>query len=222
MHPKKRSEPDDETDSFDVDEDADEGACPSKRIKTDDDGGDEEDGDNDDEDLPRDVWAGPSEWKLRNEDGYEMTIDGDSGDFDAIQLAKAQIKAGREKDHAARKAAKKAARKKDRAREKRKALEMERAAVQAWKDEQERFRREEEKKAAQREHEEEQRKLELENKFKNQPKKVIYAKKPEWNDIPDWGNSTTCPLMKLPGELMDLCFGYTAGQPNISVSLAVR
>ncbi|WVQ85212.1 hypothetical protein IAT38_007377 [Cryptococcus sp. DSM 104549] len=38
-------------------------------------------------------------------------------------------------------------------------------------------------------------------------RKPIKAKAAVWKDIPDWGDRTDCPLLSLPTELLDLCFG---------------
>ncbi|WVQ85213.1 hypothetical protein IAT38_007378 [Cryptococcus sp. DSM 104549] len=35
----------------------------------------------------------------------------------------------------------------------------------------------------------------------------IIARQAVWGDLPDWGGRTDCPLMGLPVELLDLCFG---------------
>ena len=42
---------------------------------------------------------------------------------------------------------------------------------------------------------------------KKREKKTLYAKEARWKDIPDWGELDDCPLMELPGEVLDRCFG---------------
>lgn len=37
--------------------------------------------------------------------------------------------------------------------------------------------------------------------------KVLRAKVAVWADIPNWGNRENCPLLELPGEVLDRCFG---------------
>lgn len=46
-------------------------------------------------------------------------------------------------------------------------------------------------------------------------KKVIYAKVPVWKDIPDWGERTDCPVLSLPSEILNMCFGL---QESLEVS----
>ncbi|WWC97174.1 hypothetical protein V866_004053 [Kwoniella sp. B9012] len=46
----------------------------------------------------------------------------------------------------------------------------------------------------------------------NKPKrKVVLAKQVHWRDIPDWGDRTDCPLLRLPEDVLDMCFGLTSG-----------
>ncbi|WWD05947.1 hypothetical protein V865_004032 [Kwoniella europaea PYCC6329] len=42
-------------------------------------------------------------------------------------------------------------------------------------------------------------------------KKVVLAKEVYWKDIPDWGDRTDCPLLRLPEDVLDMCFGLTSG-----------
>ncbi|OCF44298.1 hypothetical protein I317_01916 [Kwoniella heveanensis CBS 569] len=42
-------------------------------------------------------------------------------------------------------------------------------------------------------------------------KKGLDAKVAIWQDIPDWGDRTDCPLLQLPVEILDLCFGLNSG-----------
>ncbi|WWC66949.1 uncharacterized protein I206_100856 [Kwoniella pini CBS 10737] len=37
-------------------------------------------------------------------------------------------------------------------------------------------------------------------------KRVLLAKEVHWDDLPDWGDRTDCPLMKLPADILDMCF----------------
>ncbi|WVW81676.1 hypothetical protein I302_103671 [Kwoniella bestiolae CBS 10118] len=46
-------------------------------------------------------------------------------------------------------------------------------------------------------------------------KKVVLAKEVHWKDIPDWGDRTDCPLLQLPADILDMCFG-------LNTSLGVR
>jgi hypothetical protein len=41
------------------------------------------------------------------------------------------------------------------------------------------------------------------------PKKVVLAKEARWDDIPDWEGRGDCPLLDLPVEVLDRCFGLT-------------
>ncbi|WWC85706.1 uncharacterized protein L201_000572 [Kwoniella dendrophila CBS 6074] len=42
-------------------------------------------------------------------------------------------------------------------------------------------------------------------------KKIIRAKQVYWKDIPDWGGRIDCPILELPEEILDLCFGLKTG-----------
>ncbi|KAK8844604.1 hypothetical protein IAR55_006451 [Kwoniella newhampshirensis] len=42
-------------------------------------------------------------------------------------------------------------------------------------------------------------------------RKPLVAKEAIWNDIPDWGDRTDCPLLNLPTEILDMCFGLDTG-----------
>ncbi|WWC57938.1 uncharacterized protein I303_100473 [Kwoniella dejecticola CBS 10117] len=42
-------------------------------------------------------------------------------------------------------------------------------------------------------------------------KKTILAKEVHWKDIPDWGDRKDCPLLALPPDILDSCFGLTSG-----------
>ncbi|KAK6905092.1 hypothetical protein I203_105911 [Kwoniella mangroviensis CBS 8507] len=42
-------------------------------------------------------------------------------------------------------------------------------------------------------------------------KKVVLAKQVYWKDIPNWGDRTDCPLLQLPGDVLDMCFGLKSG-----------
>nr|XP_031859884.1 uncharacterized protein CI109_004733 [Kwoniella shandongensis]KAA5526956.1 hypothetical protein CI109_004733 [Kwoniella shandongensis] len=42
-------------------------------------------------------------------------------------------------------------------------------------------------------------------------RKVLLAKAAVWHDIPDWGDRTDCPLLELPREILDMCFGLRTG-----------
>jgi hypothetical protein len=51
-----------------------------------------------------------------------------------------------------------------------------------------------------------------EDKAKRQPQVDpvdgrLIARRPEWNDIPDWKGKKESPLMQMPAEIMDRCFG---------------
>ncbi|WVQ93962.1 hypothetical protein IAU59_001040 [Kwoniella sp. CBS 9459] len=50
-------------------------------------------------------------------------------------------------------------------------------------------------------------------------RRPLIAKEAKWKDIPDWGDRTDCPLLKLPGEILDLCFGFG---PTHDVGLSCR
>lgn len=36
---------------------------------------------------------------------------------------------------------------------------------------------------------------------------VLRAKAAVWRDLPDWGDRVDSPLLELPGEILDMCFG---------------
>jgi hypothetical protein len=36
---------------------------------------------------------------------------------------------------------------------------------------------------------------------------ILRAKVAVWRDLPDWGDRVDCPLLELPGEILDKCFG---------------
>jgi hypothetical protein len=40
-------------------------------------------------------------------------------------------------------------------------------------------------------------------------KKGVFAKEARWDDIPDWKGRGDCPLLDLPAEILDRCFGLT-------------
>ncbi|WRT63423.1 uncharacterized protein IL334_000328 [Kwoniella shivajii] len=42
-------------------------------------------------------------------------------------------------------------------------------------------------------------------------RKVLLAKQARWKDLPNWGSRTDCPLLELPREILDECFGSTSG-----------
>ncbi|WVQ85211.1 hypothetical protein IAT38_007376 [Cryptococcus sp. DSM 104549] len=42
---------------------------------------------------------------------------------------------------------------------------------------------------------------------KKPAKKVIRAREVNWGDIPDWQGSDACPLLDMPFEVLELCFG---------------
>ncbi|WVF66343.1 hypothetical protein IAT40_001083 [Kwoniella sp. CBS 6097] len=52
---------------------------------------------------------------------------------------------------------------------------------------------------------------EQEEEHGTKKKKGLVAKAVEWQDIPDWGDRTDCPLLQLPVEVLDLCFGLDSG-----------
>lgn len=54
------------------------------------------------------------------------------------------------------------------------------------------------------------------------PKKIIYAKEGVWDDIPDWGGRTDCPLLELPAEVLDMCFGLQDDLEVSSITLEQR
>ncbi|WWC85707.1 uncharacterized protein L201_000573 [Kwoniella dendrophila CBS 6074] len=54
-------------------------------------------------------------------------------------------------------------------------------------------------------------------KPKRRIKKPLLARQVEWNDIPSWAGRDDCPLLELPGEILDLCFGT-----SISNGLTLR
>ncbi|WVW81678.1 hypothetical protein I302_103673 [Kwoniella bestiolae CBS 10118] len=52
---------------------------------------------------------------------------------------------------------------------------------------------------------------------KKKARKPLLAKRVEWNDIPDWEGREDCPLLELPGEILDMCFGL-----SVDVGLSMR
>ncbi|WVQ64700.1 uncharacterized protein L199_002867 [Kwoniella botswanensis] len=52
---------------------------------------------------------------------------------------------------------------------------------------------------------------------KKKGRKPLLAKRMEWNDIPDWTDRKDCPLLELPREILDLCFGLA-----VDVGLSMR
>lgn len=46
-------------------------------------------------------------------------------------------------------------------------------------------------------------------------KKVLRAKEAHWADIPNWGKRKDCPLLELPMDVLDRCFG---ARPELGVS----
>lgn len=51
----------------------------------------------------------------------------------------------------------------------------------------------------------------VKSKVKVKEKKVLVAVEVKWKDIPDWGDRTDCPLLTLPTEILDRCFGLWDG-----------
>ncbi|OCF59767.1 hypothetical protein L486_02440 [Kwoniella mangroviensis CBS 10435] len=52
---------------------------------------------------------------------------------------------------------------------------------------------------------------------KKKGRKPLLAKRVEWSDIPDWTGRKDCPLLELPREILDLCFGLA-----VDVGLSMR
>ncbi|WWD05946.1 hypothetical protein V865_004031 [Kwoniella europaea PYCC6329] len=52
---------------------------------------------------------------------------------------------------------------------------------------------------------------------KKKGRKPLLAKRVEWSDIPDWTGRKGCPLLELPREILDLCFGLA-----VDVGLSMR
>ncbi|ORY27359.1 hypothetical protein BCR39DRAFT_229288 [Naematelia encephala] len=46
---------------------------------------------------------------------------------------------------------------------------------------------------------------------KRKGKKDMVAEEAKWHDIPDWGDRKDCPLESLPPEVLNRCFGRSAG-----------
>ncbi|WVF66342.1 hypothetical protein IAT40_001082 [Kwoniella sp. CBS 6097] len=56
-------------------------------------------------------------------------------------------------------------------------------------------------------------------KPKRTGRRPLIAKEVKWKDIPDWGDRSDSPLLKLPGEILDMCFGLG---PSLDVGLSCR
>ncbi|WWC97173.1 hypothetical protein V866_004052 [Kwoniella sp. B9012] len=63
----------------------------------------------------------------------------------------------------------------------------------------------------------EEREKDDEEPKKKKGRKPLVAKRVEWNDIPDWTGRKDCPLLELPREILDLCFGLA-----VDVGLSMR